>query len=341
MSKLLHRRQLLTAAVAASALLPVVALAQTAATAPTGTAGDIPEGMKVPLLPSLESFPIWPEGKMPGSVGVTAKEEWILRNPKDGNPNDTAALHVTTPVLMVRRPAKPDGSAILMIPGGSYTRVAVSRAGGKEDAIFADHGATVFILVYRLPHDGWGAGPQAPLQDAQRAMRLIRHRAQKFGVDPERIAVTGFSSGGHLAGWVSESFGRDTYAPIDEIDKLSSKPSMTGLFYPVMTMMTPYAHGNSVKNMFPKGGTDEQKRKVSLEFNLPADMPPTFLVHAGDDPSVAAENSLILYQALRAQKTPTELHLFEVGGHGLSENGKDLPHMALFATFATRHGLWT
>lgn len=341
MSRLLHRRQLLTAAVAASALLPVAALAQNAVTAPAGAAGSIPEGMKVALLPSLESFPIWPEGKMPGSAGVPAKEEWILRSPKDGNPNDTAALHVTKPVLMVRRPAKPDGSAILMIPGGSYTRVAVSRAGGKEDAIFAEQGATVFILVYRLPHDGWGAGPEAPLQDAQRAMRQIRHRAKEFGVDPERIAVTGFSSGGHLAGWVSESFGRDTYEPIDEIDKLSSKPFLTGLFYPVMTMMEPYAHGNSVKNMFPKGGTDEEKRKVSLEFNLPADMGPTFLAHAGDDPAVASENSLILYQALRAQKTPSELHIFEVGGHGLVENGKDLPHMALFTAFAKRHGLWT
>ena len=107
-----------------------------------------------------------------------------------------------------------------------------------------------------------------------------------------------------------------------------------------MTMMAPYAHETSVKNMFPKGGTEEEKRKVSLEFNLPADMPPTFLAHAGDDPAVAPENSLILFQALRAQKTPTELHLFEVGGHGLIENGKDLPHLALFETFAKRHGLW-
>ncbi|WP_312403422.1 alpha/beta hydrolase [Rhizobium sp.] len=342
MPGLLDRRQLLTA-VAASALLPVAALAQNSGTTPVAVAGkpgEIPEGMKLPLLPQLESFPIWPEGKVPGSAGVAAKEEWILRNPKDGDPNDTAAMHVTNPILMVQRPAKPDGSAILMIPGGSYTRVAVTRSGSSIDQTFAGSGSTVFIMTYRLPHDGWAAGPEAPLQDAQRAIRLIRHRAKEFGVDPARVGVAGFSAGGHLAGWLTESFGRETYEPVDEADKLSTKPLVTGMFFPVMTMMAPYAHETSVKNMFPKGGTDEEKRKISLEFNLPADMPPTFLAHANDDPAVAPENSLILFNALRAQKTPTELHLFEVGGHGLIENGKDLPHLALFETFAKRHGLW-
>lgn len=329
----MDRRQLLTAA-AASALLPVAAFAQDSG-APLAA-----EGAKVALLPPLESFPIWPKGKVPGAKGVTVKEEWILRNPKDGNPNDTAATHVTEPILMVRRPANPNGSAILMIPGGGYVRVAVSRAGGGTDKDFADRGTTVFVMTYRLPADGWGSGPEAPLQDAQRAIRLIRHRAKDFGIDPNRIGVIGFSAGGHLAGWLSESFARDTYAPIDEADKQPTKPLVTGMFYPVMTMMAPHAHGGSVKNMFPNGATDEEKRKVSLEFNLPADMPPTFLAHAGDDKTVPAENSLILYQALRAQKTPTELHIFETGGHGLRENGKDHPYMPLFEVFAKRHGLW-
>ncbi|MCA1935070.1 MAG: alpha/beta hydrolase [Asticcacaulis sp.] len=329
----LDRRQILASA-AASALMPVVAFAQDSG------APLVAEGMKVPLLPPLESFPLWPRGKVPGSKGVTVKEEWILRNPKEGNPNDTAATHVTEPILMVRRAKNPNGSAILMIPGGGYVRVAVSRAGGGTDKDFADRGTTVFVMTYRLPADGWGAGPEAPLQDAQRAIRLIRHRAKEFGIDPNRIGVIGFSAGGHLAGWLSESFRRETYAPVDAADTQPTKPLVTGMFYPVMTMMAPYAHGGSVKAMFPNGGTDEQKRKVSLEFNLPTDMPPTFLAHAGDDRTVPAENSLILYQALRAQKTPTELHIFENGGHGLRVNGQDQPYMPLFEAFAKRHGLW-
>ncbi|MDC7684826.1 alpha/beta hydrolase [Asticcacaulis sp. BYS171W] len=329
----MDRRQLLSFG-AVAALLPAVT---SAAAQDSGKplASDPSVTMK-PLLPPLESFPIWPKGKMPGAAGVTAKEEWILRNPKDGNPNDTAATHVTDPILMVRRAAKPNGAAILMIPGGGYVRVAVSRAGGGTDKELADAGTTVFIMTYRLPHDNWGSAQLAPLQDAQRAIRLIRHNAAKYGIDPNRIAVMGFSAGGHLAGWLSESFGRETYAPIDAADTQSARPLVTGMFYPVMTMLAPYAHGGSVKSMFPNGATDEEKKKVSLEFSLPKDMPPTFLAHAGDDKTVPAENSLILYQALRAQKTPTELHIFELGGHGLSGQDYTTPWMA----FAKRHGLW-
>ncbi|MFT3996108.1 MAG: alpha/beta hydrolase [Asticcacaulis sp.] len=337
----MDRRQLFTAAAFAALLplsAPLSALAQDSGTPLTPE--GMPEGKKVPLLPPLESFPLWPKGKVPGSKGVTVNEEWILRNPKDGNPNDTAATHVTDPILMVRRPAKPNGTAILMIPGGGYVRVAVSRAGGGTDKDLAEKGITVFVMTYRLPADGWGAGPEAPLQDAQRAIRLIRHNAAKYGIDPNKVGVIGFSAGGHLAGWLSESYQRDTYAPVDEADKQSTRPTLTGMFYPVMTMMAPSAHGGSVKSMFPKGATDEEKKKVSLEFNLPADMPPTFLAHAGDDKVVPAENSIILYNALRAQKTPTELHVFEVGGHGLRFNGVDQPYMPLYEAFARRHGLW-
>lgn len=330
----MDRRQLLSFG-ALAALFPAKALAQD-----SGAPLPSQNLAQTPLLPPLESFPIWPKGKVPGAEGVTVKEAWILRSPKDNNPNDTAATHVTDPILMVRRPKVPNGAAILMIPGGGYQRVAVSRAGGGTDKDFADKGVTVFVMTYRLPADGWGAGPEAPLQDAQRAIRLIRHRAAEFGIDPKRVGVIGFSAGGHLAGWLSASYQRQTYAPLDAADAHSTRPDVAGLFYPVMTMMAPYAHGGSVKNMFPKGAADEEKRKVSLEHNLPADMPPTFLAHAGDDRVVPAENSLILYAALRAQKTPTEVHVFETGGHGLRENGKDHPYMPLFEAFADRHGLW-
>jgi len=322
----MHRRYVLQAG-AAGALCSVAAFAA-------------PADDGQPLLPPLESFPIWPEGQMPGVQGVAVQEEWILRNPQAGNPNDTAAMHVTDPMVMVRRPLKSNGAAILMIPGGGYTRVAVSRAGSDVDKALADQGVTVFIMTYRLPADGWGAGPRAPLQDAQRAIRLIRSRAADFGIDPHRVGVIGFSAGGHLAGWLSESYQSSAYEAVDAADAQPVRPLVTGLFYPVMTLLPPYAHAVSVKNLFPHGANEAQLKALSLEHNLPADMPPTFLAHAADDVTVPVENSQILFDALRANKTPAELHVFEAGGHALRVDGHDQPHMALYATFARRHGLW-
>jgi hypothetical protein len=109
---------------------------------------------------------------------------------------------------MMRRPAKPNGAAILMIPGGGYIRVAVSKAGGSIDAWIADQGVTAFVMDYRLPADGWAAGPDVSLQDAQRAIRVIRANASKWGLDPERIAVTGFSAGGHVAARLATRFAK-------------------------------------------------------------------------------------------------------------------------------------
>jgi acetyl esterase/lipase len=125
---------------------------------------------------------LWP-GKPPGGEKVTVTEQVILRKP-GGDPNDTAFLNVTKPWLMMRRPAKPNGAAILMIPGGGYIRVAVSKAGGAIDAWIADQGVTAFVMDYRLPADGWAAGPDVSLQDAQRAIRLIRANAGKWGWIP-------------------------------------------------------------------------------------------------------------------------------------------------------------
>jgi carboxylesterase type B len=165
---------------------------------------------------------LWP-GKAPGGEKVTVTEQVILRKP-GGDPNDTAFLNVTKPWLMMRRPAKPNGAAILMIPGGGYIRVAVSKAGGSIDAWIADQGVTAFVMDYRLPADGWAAGPDVSLQDAQRAIRLIRANAGKWGLDPERIAVTGFSAGGHVAARLATRFATETYAPIDAADRLSTRP---------------------------------------------------------------------------------------------------------------------
>lgn len=291
--------------------------------------------------PTVEVMDLWP-GKAPGGEKVTVTEQVILRKP-GGDPNDTAFLNVTKPWLMMRRPAKPNGAAILMIPGGGYIRVAVSKAGGPIDAWITDQGVTAFVMDYRLPADGWAAGPDVSLQDAQRALRLIRANAAKWGLDPERIAVTGFSAGGHVAARLATRFGVETYAPVDAADRLSTRPAAAGLFYPVVTMTAPHAHGSSLKSLLGTSPTDAQRLAVSAEHDIPADAPPTFIAAAADDKVVAMENSLIMFQALRARKIASELHVFESGGHGFGLTGPAgvaMPWPALLDAFLKRHGLY-
>lgn len=291
--------------------------------------------------PTVESVDLWPEGA-PGGERVTVTERVIPRTP-GGDPNDTAFLNVTKPWLTMRRPAKPNGAAVLMIPGGGYVRVAVGKNGGPIDAWLASLGVTAFVMDYRLPADGWAAGPDVALQDAQRAMRLIRARAPSLGVDPAKVAAIGFSAGGHVAARLATQFDRETYAPVDAADRLPTRPWAAGLFYPVVTATLPYAHGQSVKQLLGANPTEAERLAVSAERHVPADTPPTFLAAAADDRVVPVENSVLMWQALRAKKIPVEMHLQEVGGHGFGLRGPDgqiAPSMLALDAFFRRHGLY-
>jgi len=290
----------------------------------------------------VETVELWPKGA-PGGEKVTVTERVILRNPAGGDPNDTAFLNVTRPWLTMRRPAKPNGAVVLMIPGGGYMRVAVGKNGGPIDAWLASLGITAFVMDYRLPADGWAAGPDVALQDAQRAIRLIRARAPSLGVDPARVATVGFSAGGHVAVRLATQFGRKTYAPVDAADTLPTRPFAAGLFYPVVTMTAPYAHGGSLKQLLGGSPTEAQRLAVSAEVGLPADTPPTFIAAAADDKVVPVENSVLMWQALRAKKIAVEMHLQEVGGHGFGLRGPDgrvAPSMLALDAFFRRHGLY-
>lgn len=289
----------------------------------------------------IETVELWPKGA-PGGEKVTVTEQVILRTP-GGDPNDTAFLNVTKPWLSMRRPAKPNGAAVLMIPGGGYVRVAVGKNGGPIDAWLASLGITAFVMDYRLPADGWAAGPDVALQDAQRAIRLIRARAPSLGVDPAKVAVIGFSAGGHVAARLATQYGSDTYAPVDGADSLSTRPLAAGLFYPVITGTAPYAHGQSLKQLVGANPTEAQRLAVSAERHVPDDGPPTFIAAAADDKVVPVENSVLMWQALRAKKIPVEMHLQEVGGHGFGLKGPDgqvAPSMLALDAFFRRHGLY-
>jgi acetyl esterase/lipase len=261
--------------------------------------------------PKIEAVPLWP-GRPPGGETVTVQQRAVRRSPKSP-PSDIATYGVTRPTLTIVRPQRPNGTAMLLLPGGGYERVAMESDGGAIPRYLADRGFTVGALLYRLPYDGWAAGPDAPLQDAQRAFRLLARDAGPGA----RLGTIGFSAGGHLAGMLATRFDERTYASIDAADSLPARPSFAGLFFPVVTMTSPYAHEQSRRNLIGNHPTAEQIRRSSVEQNVRKDMPPTFVSAAADDRVVPVENSLMLFSAMRQAGVPGALHIFDVGGHGL------------------------
>jgi acetyl esterase/lipase len=288
---------------------------------------------------SAERVALWP-GMPPGGEGLAIRDETILRSP-GGSPDDIAWPHIGTPAMTVARAEKPNGAAVLLIPGGGYTRVAVGRGPGNVARMFAAQGITAFELLYRLPHDGWHAGPATPVQDAQRAMRLIRAGANKWSLDPARIAAIGFSAGGHLVGQLGERAGSVTYAPVDAADRLPARPIAIGMFFPVVSLIPPLAHAQSRRELLGTDPSEALATEWSLERHVPATMPPTFVCHAADDKTVKAANSIAMFSALQAAGIPSELMIGEKGGHGVPLLGPDgRPHvwLDLFKAFAGRHG---
>lgn len=281
----------------------------------SGSASQIAPQAEGPSTPD-EVVALWPEG-VPGGVPDGLTESVVHRDNPFGL-LDRAAHDVTSPSLSIFKPARPDGSAILIIPGGGYKWVVIDKEGFEGARYFSARGATVYVLRYRLPHQGWAAGSEAPLQDAQRAMRVIRSRAASDGTDPGRVMVIGFSAGGHLAGSLAMRFDSNLG---DAAGTVSARPDATALIYPVATMTRPFAHDGSRRNLIGEDPSPEAVASWSLETMVRTDARPVFLVHTEDDPAVPVENALMLYDALRAAKHPVAMHLFETGGHGFGLRG--------------------
>lgn len=284
-----------------------------------------------------ERIAIWP-GQAPGGERVTVTEREIPRSPT-GPADDTAFVNVTRPTLTTIQPAKSNGAALLLIPGGGYRRVAVGLGTFAIADWFAARGYTAHILVYRLPADGWAAGPDAPLQDAQRALRLVRTNAKDY--DPDRIGIIGFSAGGHLAARLSARQDIESYRPVDATDRLPLAPKVTGLLYPVVSMTGAHVHGGSRAEMFGNGVVADRAAPFAANARIAPGTPPTFIAHAIDDRVVPPEHGIAMMAALRSANVPTELHLFERGGHGfgLDVAGAPSPWPNLFLGWAKTHGL--
>lgn len=292
--------------------------------------------------PGDEIVELWP-GPPPGDTGARIVRKVADQSRGAATP-DRWVTGIARPVLVVRRPARPNGAAVLLCPGGGYGFLSYDNEGTSQAAWLNARGVTAFILLYRLPNEGWASRALVPLQDAQRAMRVIRARAAGFGIAANRVAVLGFSAGGHLAGSLATRHALATYAPVDAADRLSARPDLAGLVYPVVSFSAPFTHAGSRDMLLGPEQTPAQRRDWSIETRVDAATPPILLVHASDDGLVPPDNSIALYQAMRAAGRPAALHIFEDGGHGF---GVRLPATrsasawpSLFATFAAGQGIF-
>ena len=258
---------------------------------------------------------LWP-GTPPGGEGVNLTAKIVERSSELDAYHDRFVAQVGTPTLTVFRPERPDGSALLLAPGGGYTRIVIDKEGAEAARRFNASGMTVFVLRYRLPGEGWKQASDVPLQDAQRAMRLIRAGAQHFAIDQNRLGVMGFSAGGHVAASLATRQNDSVYAAIDDADKLDARPNFAALMFPVITMGEG-AHAGSRANLLGPNPTPDAMAAYSCEKHVTRDTPPTFICLAADDDVVPpAPNGIAMAEALRAAKVPSELHVFQEGGHG-------------------------
>jgi acetyl esterase/lipase len=247
------------------------------------------------------TIPLWPE-RAPGET-VTLPPEVDTTNPSDNLIAGRRLIrlgNVSSPTITIYQPdpARNTGAAVVVCPGGGYNILAMDLEGTEVCEWLNSIGVTGILLKYRVPL-GEGKHPRgAPLQDAQRALGLVRHQARELGIDPNRIGVLGFSAGGHLAANLSNNHGSRTYPFIDEADRASCRPDFCVLIYPGSL---------TVK---------EQNDAIAPELSVSAaHTPPTFLAMAEDD-GVRVENALFYYLALKNAKVPAEMHLYPNGGHG-------------------------
>ena len=259
---------------------------------------------------TAEPIKLWDAGA-PGSLGSA--------------PEDIPTL---TPFIPKERA---NGAAIIVCPGGGYTRLADHE--GRPVAEWLNTlGITAFVLKYRL-------GPKyhhpEPLQDAARAVRLVRSRAAEWKLDPKRIGVLGFSAGGHVASTIGTHFDGGQANASDAIERVSSRPDLLVLIYPVITMGE-FTHAGSKKQLLGDSPTPEMVKLLSNEAQVTKETPPTFLVHTANDAGVPVENSLHFAEALRKAGVAFEMHIYERGRHGFGMGGND----PILSTWPARCADW-
>jgi acetyl esterase/lipase len=258
---------------------------------------------------------LWP-GKAPEETGAIGAET-VRMSPKltrkevEVTESTRLITNVTKPTITIHRPAKDKetGTAVLVCPGGGYWDLYWQLEGEEVAAWLNSLGVTGIILKYRVPRrpdDVKGEPARRPLQDAQRAVRLVRSRSKEWGIDPERIGMAGFSAGGHLVIATATSFAKRTYEPIDEVDKVSCRPDFA---------IAAYSGYLKAKD----------KDELAPGLTVPPGTPPVFLVHGSADIISDPEHSVVMYRALKRAGIPAELHLYAGAAHDFGVRPSDQP----------------
>ena len=254
--------------------------------------------MNLPAAETTDSFPLWPDGA-PGRLGSST--------------NDIPTL---TPFLPA--PGTATGAALVICPGGGYGGLA-GHEGADYARFLGARGVAGFVLKYRLGSHGYRH--PAMMDDVNRAVRLVRHRAGDFGVDPKRVGVMGSSAGGHLASTAVTHWDLGRADAVDPVDRLSSRPDLGVLCYPVITMGE-FTHAGSRRNLLGDKPDPALVWLLSNELQVTPRTPPCFLWHTAEDTAVPVENSLNFAAALQRAKVPFDLHVFQSGRHGIGLNAK-------------------
>jgi acetyl esterase/lipase len=261
-----------------------------------------------PPSPDHLTMPLWPTvapGAQPSSI-----PEGDTTTAKDNRPAGKPVIrigNVSNPTLTLYTPKdKNTGAAVVVFPGGGYRILAIDLEGTEVCDWLNSAGITCILVKYRVPEPGPYPKSSAPLQDAQRAVGIVRAHAAEWHIDPSRIGVLGFSAGAHLAAALSTHFDQRLYDPIDASDKLSCRPDFAVIVYPGYLALA------------------EQNFAPNADIHPTAQTPPTFLVQAEDD-TVHVENSIVYFLALKNAKVPAELHIYSQGGHGYGLRRTELP----------------
>ena len=209
---------------------------------------------------------------------------------------------------------KATGTAVVICPGGGYSGLAIRHEGLQVAQWFNSVGITAFVLTYRQPDDAIMENKSiGPLQDGQRAIRLVRRHAKEWGINPEKIGIMGFSAGGHVASTISTHYNEKVYDPVDSTN---ARPNFSLLIYPVISMDSTITHSGSRVNLLGSSPTPERVMHFSNELQVNEQTPPAFVVHSLDDDVVPVQNSIKYALAMKKHHVPCELHIYESGGHG-------------------------
>ncbi|MBO9729420.1 MAG: alpha/beta hydrolase [Chitinophaga sp.] len=251
-------------------------------------------------------------------LGIRVKAQETRPLYKDSIPNSIGKLAPENmPNIRIYKPEKPNGTGIIIFPGGAYAFLAIDEEGYKIAEAFAAKGVTAFVVKYRLPSDATMRDKSmGPLQDAQQAIKLVRMNAAEWGIDPHKIGIAGYSAGGHLASTLGTHSAR-SYIPNKE--KTDLRPDFMILVYAVISMHKELTHVGSMMGLLGDNPSAEKVAFFSNEEWVNNNTPPAYITHANDDGVVSANNAMVFYQAMLKGGIPAELHLYPAGNHGFTQ----------------------